>query len=233
MKKIQALVLIAAMLILMILPVQAADMAQKERMESAVYPILLPDGENVPLSAAYFEMRLGLESGEIAAITITSLPGQGRGRLMLDGVEVQVYDTLLRSELDRLCYVQGDEDTGAGWFSFIPLYSSDVMQGQRTRLCVTFQVMEQQNAQRPIVQDVFCVSQPRTSVAAALQNLRGEVVYTLSRKPMQGTVSFEDGRCVYTPKEGAKGSDSFELTALDEFGGVSAPIQVSVVIKSE
>lgn len=232
-KRIRAVILAAVLMMSMILPISAAEPAQQEQMESAVYPILLPAGENVPLSAAYFEMRLGLETGEIAAITITSLPSQGRGKLMLDGVEVQVYDTLLRSELDRLCYVQGDEDTGTGWFSFIPLYSSDVMQGQRTRLCVTFQVEEQQNAQRPIVQDVFCVTQPQTSVAAALQNLRGEVVYTLSRKPLQGTVSFEDGRCVYTPKEGAKGSDSFELTALDEFGGVSAPIQVSVVIKSE
>lgn len=53
----------------------------------------------VPLSAEYFEMRLGLEPGEIAAITITSLPQEGSGKLMLDGVEVQVHDTIFRSEL--------------------------------------------------------------------------------------------------------------------------------------
>ena len=61
--------------------------------------------------------------------------------------------------------------------------------------------------------------------------MQGEVVYTISRKPAKGTVSFADGRCVYTPQEGQTGSDSFVLTALDEQGRVSAPIRVSVAIQ--
>lgn len=204
-------------------------------LESRVYPILLPPGSNVPLSAEYFEMRLGLDPGEIAAITIVSLPQEGSGKLMLDGVEVQVYDTIFRSELDRLCYVQDDNALAAssGWFSFIPLCSSEILgEEPAERVCATFQLRESDFlAQRPVVQDVFCSTQGEQPVAAALSCLQGEVVYTVNRKPLKGTVHFEEGRCVYLPQEGASGADSFELVALDQEGGVSSPITVEVFIE--
>lgn len=121
----------------------AAQGEQRAALQSRVYPIQLPPGTNVPLSAEYFEMRLGLEPGEIAAITITSLPQEGSGKLMLDGVEVQVHDTIFRSELDRLCYVQDDNalSASAGWFSFIPLCSSEILgEEPAERVCATFQL---------------------------------------------------------------------------------------------
>ena len=190
----------------------------------------LPPGNSVTLSAEYLEMRLGLPAGEIVAITITSLPKQSGGRLMLDGVEVQMYDTILRSELDRLCYVQDDsaQQAGAGWFSFIPLCK------ESTKICATFQIGQQPDtAQRPLVQDVFCCTSGQTPVFTALSCLQGKVVYTVQRKPAKGSVCFADGKCVYTPNEGAQGTDRFVLTALDEQGGVSAPIEVQVMIRSE
>lgn len=180
-------------------------------------------------------MRLGLKPGEIAAITITSLPEEGSGKLMLDGVEVQIYDTIFRSELDRLCYVQDENALAAssGWFSFIPLCTSQIHGKEDVqKVCATFQIREQEDTEeRPIVQDVFCHTSAQTPVSAALSCMQGEVVYTISRKPAKGTLSFEDGRCVYTPQGGQTGSDSFVLTALDEQGRVSAPIRVSVAIQ--
>ena len=135
---------LAMLLLLGGTPVQAAGnttacKSQQSSMESRVCPLLLPPGNSVTLSAEYLEMRLGLPAGEIAAITITSLPKQSGGRLMLDGVEVQMYDTILRSELDRLCYVQDDsaQQAGAGWFSFIPLCK------ESTKICATFQIGQQ------------------------------------------------------------------------------------------
>lgn len=215
-------------------PVQAAGnngdcKSQQPSMESRVCPLLLPSGSSVTLSAEYLEMRLGLPAGEIAAITITSLPKQSGGRLMLDGVEVQMYDTILRSELDRLCYVQDDSalQAGAGWFSFIPLCK------ESKKICATFQIGRQENGERPLVQDVFCCTSGQTPVFAALSCLQGKVVYTVQRKPTKGSVRFADGKCIYTPHEGAQGSDRFVLTALDEQGGVSAPIEVQVMIRSE
>ena len=74
----KTIALMAACLFLMA-PVQAsaagetaAQGEQRAALQSRVYPIQLPPGTNVPLSAEYFEMRLGLEPGEIAAITITA-----------------------------------------------------------------------------------------------------------------------------------------------------------------
>lgn len=172
---------LAMLLLLGGTPVQAAGnttacKSQQSSMESRVCPLLLPPGNSVTLSAEYLEMRLGLPAGEIAAITITSLPKQSGGRLMLDGVEVQMYDTILRSELDRLCYVQDDsaQQAGAGWFSFIPLCK------ESTKICATFQIGQQlDTAQRPLVQDVFCCTSGQTPVFAALSCLQGKVVYTV------------------------------------------------------
>ena len=154
---------LAMLLLLGGTPVQAAGnttacKSQQSSMESRVCPLLLPPGNSVTLSAEYLEMRLGLPAGEIAAITITSLPKQSGGRLMLDGVEVQMYDTILRSELDRLCYVQDDsaQQAGAGWFSFIPLCK------ESTKICATFQIGQQlDTAQRPLVQVSFAAPADR------------------------------------------------------------------------
>ncbi len=130
MKKRKILAVLGAVLIAAAAPMVAeADRPSAPiQMESRVYPMVLPRGGTIPLSAEYFEMRLGLPAGEIAAITIVSLPVQGSGRLMLDGVEVQVHDTIFRSELDRLCYVQDEGALAAssGWFSFIPLCRSEL-----------------------------------------------------------------------------------------------------------
>lgn len=70
---------LAMLLLLGGTPVQAAENTtacknQQPSMESKVCPLLLPPGNSVTLSAEYLEMRLGLPAGEIAAITITSLP---------------------------------------------------------------------------------------------------------------------------------------------------------------
>ena len=105
---------------------------------------------------------------------------------------------------------------------------------ESTKICATFQIGQQlDTAQRPLVQDVFCCTSGQTPVFAALSCLQGKVVYTVQRKPAKGSVCFADGKCVYTPNEGTQGTDRFVLTALDEQGGVSAPIEVQVMIRSE
>lgn len=216
--------------------------AESCKPESRVYPIFIPKeavGKTIPLSAEYFEMRMGWNSGELAGITITSLPEESNGKLMLDGVEVQIYDTIFRSELDRLCYVQ-DEDTlqvSAGWFSFIPLCSSQTKKEQKLpRLCATFQIIPK-NTERPLVQDVFCKTVSDTKIQTALpcftSSEKKRIIYTLNQKPSKGSISLSGESCIYIPNEGAQGSDRFVLTALDEYGGISSPIQVRVIIEPE
>lgn len=241
-KRILSFLVAAAMLITANLSIDTTAFADAvnaaSKMESKVYPMMIPkeaSGKSIPLSAEYFEMRMGWKAGELAAVTITSLPKEGSGKLMLDGVEVEVYDTIFRSELDRLCYVQ-DEDAlqaSAGWFSFIPLCSTDIQQQKKEkRLCATFQVIPK-DSERPLVQDVFCRTLPDTQVYAALQCMsqpQRQVVYTINKKPQKGTVNFLKGRCIYTPNPKARGTDHFVLTALDNKGGISSPIQVNVAI---
>ena len=82
------------------------------------------------------------------------------------------------------------------------------------------------------MQDVFCLTEPKTPVSAALAPLEGRVVYTVSQKPLQGRVELTEGRCLYTPNEDASGTDRFVLVALDEQGRVSTPIRVEIAVRT-
>lgn len=63
-------------------------------MESRAYPLILPAGESVSLSAEYFEMRLGLKPGEIDLSLINGLSFA----MKKQGYEVDVSRTSLEAE---------------------------------------------------------------------------------------------------------------------------------------
>ena len=70
------------------------------------YQMSVAKGEVAELSARQLEIRLGLEEGELLGITITALPDNGS--LVLDGARISEFSQLTREELDRLCFVPGE-----------------------------------------------------------------------------------------------------------------------------
>lgn len=199
--------------------------AEPVRMKSCVYPIYLTEEtEMLPLSREYFEMRLGLAPGELLAITITSMPN--KSNLMLDGVEVEVYDTLLAGDTDRLSYYK---EEGEGWFSFIPICKGE--KDDSDKICATFTI-NQAEKPYPSIKEVFCQTLPERKIGTSFSQEEGErAVYTLLKKPLQGKVKCSGESCDYTPNSAAEGEDSFSLVALYQNGMVSAPIPVQVKIQ--
>ena len=205
---------------LLFIPCSAKEY-KPEKMISCIYPVSLPEGmETLPLSAEYICMRLETAPGELLAITVTSMPKDGE--LLLDGVQVELYDTILAGKLDRLSYRLNS--SGPNWFSFVP-----VCRGTQKRICVTFNISQEKREGIP-AKEVVCMTQPDTLVAAALPH-REDMVYITVKKPVQGRAACFEGRCIYIPNKKTEGKDSFVLAALSKDGRVSYPIEVTATIQ--
>lgn len=91
-------------------------------MESRVRDVSLLPENSVSLTAEVLEEQLGLESGDLLAVRILTLPEEGQ--LLAGGIAVERGETLLRRELEQLCYLSnGNEDD---WFTFIPVCSEEL-----------------------------------------------------------------------------------------------------------
>lgn len=203
------------------LPVQA------DGMTSQVCSVTIEQGRTAAFSAGYFEARLGLDPGEIDAVTITALPPSTKGRLILDGVEVGLYDTLLRSEFDRLCYAAAHETSGeAGWFSFVPMCSKSV--------CATVSLTPSSVRNIvPQVKNAVCRTAKNISVKSVLDvyDANGDAVtLQLTSRPQKGRVVLSGTSYTYQPYPGSTGKDSFSVVAADSRGGLSKEAVVSVEI---
>lgn len=198
---------------------------QSEKMSSQVCYLTTQKNKTTTFSASYFEKYLGLPDGDIRSITIMSLPTPEQGRLVLDGVEVSLYDVLLRSEVDRLCFAPR-ETASDGWFSFIPLCSKSV--------CTTVSMTASSEPnQSPILRNGLCQTAMGIPVRAMVQvsDRNGDAVtLQIAQKPQKGSVVLEGSRYTYTPYPGSSGKDSFTLTGIDKRGGISNEATISVMI---
>lgn len=57
-----------------------------------------------PITADCIEEALSLPSGSLDGITVASLPQSESGRLICEGIEVEVFDYITREELDWLVF---------------------------------------------------------------------------------------------------------------------------------
>lgn len=200
----------------------------KEEMTSKVCALTVEQGKTTTFSAEYFEKSLGLPSGDIRAITIASLPPKEQGKFFLDGVEVSLYDILLRSEVDRLCFAANQETTKS-WFSFIPMCSKDIC------ATISMNVSEGTN-QSPILRNGLCKTAMGIPVKSSVyveDNNGDKIALQVSEKPNKGQVTIDGCQYTYTPYQGYSGKDSFTITGIDNRGGVSNEATISVEIEKQ
>lgn len=201
---------------------------QQSGMRSVICPITVEKGKTTAFSAEYFEARLGLDFGDVDTIKITALPQQNKGRLVLDGVEVSLYDVLLRSELDRLCYVPATSGD-AGWFSFVPMCSQNI--------CATVQLNTSpvRNVV-PTLKNSLSNTAKTVSVQSALNvyDANGDdMTIHLTSRPQKGKVTIDGASYTYQPFPNSSGKDSFSIVAADSRGGISKEAIVTVQISAE
>lgn len=184
-------------------------------------------GSPTELSARELERRLGLELGELTAITLTKLPDGKEGKLLLDGKPVAEFQELSREQVDRLTYYAKDPQLPAS-FSFIPQCS------QALHVAVSIH-MQEKKVSPPTVKDSALSTMagiPAVKNIALSGGESEELSYYLASAPQKGTVVFSGGSYTYTPYQGAKGSDRFAFYGVDAWGNTTQDAAVSVWIDS-
>lgn len=177
------------------------------------------------LSARELERRLGLEDGELKAVTLTGLPAEEQGKLCLDGKPVKKFQELSRRQLDKLTYYAKEQEIPAS-FSFIPKCKKPL------HAAVSIAIQEEKEELPVLKGDSFSTMEGISAVRnIELSHAKGRrMTYSIASAPEKGTVSFSENSYVYTPYQGMNGSDSFTFYGVDEQGNTTQDAVVSIRI---
>lgn len=189
--------------------------------------ISVADGEVLEFSAGDLELRMGLAPDTLRGITVTALPPQHQGVLVLQGVEVDPYQFITRDELDELCFVPG----GGAVAASLTLLSQG-HDGVSTRLSIN--VLATGNAP-PSVEGASFNTMKNTSLSGYLQATDPDgdsLTIKVIRQPAKGAVTVSGQTFTYTPFQGLTGSDSFTFCAVDRFSNFSAEATVDIKIEN-
>ena len=187
------------------------------------YQMSVAKGEVAELSARQLEIRLGLEEGELLGITITALPDNGS--LVLDGARISEFSQLTREELDRLCFVPGENALRSG-FSFIPNCPS------RATATLSVHVADELPTP-PQAQDMLLHTWSDIGIqTASLFDAETQTASVhITRSPQNGVVKTDGQSFTYQPFTGLAGEDQFSYVLMDAYGNLSAEATVSVTIQ--
>ena len=187
------------------------------------YQMSVAKGEVAELSARQLEIRLGLEEGELLGITITALPDNGS--LVLDGARISEFSQLTREELDRLCFVPGENALRSG-FSFIPNCPS------RATATLSVHVADELPTP-PQAQDMLLHTWSDIGIqTASLFDAETQTASVhITRSPQKGVVKTDGQSFTYQPFTGLAGEDQFSYVLMDAYGNLSAEATVSVTIQ--
>lgn len=197
-------------------------------MPSAHYTcrISVPAGEILEFSARDLERRLGLRAPTLSGIMITTLPKEEQGLLVLDGVEVDAFDFIDRSCLDRLCFVP-NESAAAASMTFIP-QAADTVTAE-----LIINVLEKPD-QPPSIQDGVFYTIRNISISGqitAVDPEGDEIEIQLIKAPVNGTVRFDGISFFYTPYKNVSGKDRFTVCAVDSKNNFSQEAIVEINIE--
>lgn len=175
-----------------------------------------------------FDRPLGVN---LKSITITELPSQAVGRLMLDNLYVVKNQVIARDDFSMLKFVQTAEGASAV-FKFRPNNSTYEIE-------CSLQALSSVNL-CPVASNGDSVSAWTNMNISCFGTLAGydpegdKLKYEVVSYPEKGLITItnaETGDYRYTPYENAKGTDAFSYTVRDEFGNYSETCTVKIKIE--
>lgn len=175
------------------------------------------------LSPVDLEYRLGLAQGDLKGITITQLPAQGDGILMLSDIEVKEFDYIPREEIHSMYFVPIRDITQAS-FTFIPECTNPVV----TTLNMNF-AEEVQAA--PQVADLTFSTMSGALLSSAFDCYHedaSDLTIKITQQPTKGTVTVTGTTFSYEPFPGETGKDRFSYCAVDSQGNYSSDAVVNI-----
>lgn len=191
------------------------------------YFISVTRGEILLFQAADLERRMQMPHGTLNGVTVTALPDPLQGSLVLEGVALDPYQFLTRSELDELCFVP-HAYAACATVQLLP-------QGAEQTPCqLSISVLDQASVP-PVIQSTHVQTVagiPLKGTIDADYPQGGQLDMIVTQAPAKGMLSFEQTAFVYTPYPGQTGADSFHVYAVDRFGEYSNEIPVYIQIES-
>lgn len=192
---------------------------------AASFYITAQGGAPVSVSCAELELQLGMESGTLKGLTLTSLPGEGEGSLLLDGMPALLYEPISRERSQGLVMLPAAGAARVG-FSFLPQTPDSVP------ATVYVNIGQEENSP-PEAADLTLHTLREIAVTgfvSAWDADGDEMHLVITAKPAKGAVETDGLRLTYKPFAGSKGKDSLKLRACDARGAYSGEIQVDIAI---
>lgn len=161
-------------------------------------------------------------------ISLSSLPDESLGVLMIGDKNAEIGSSLSPSELETLSFRAGPEAGLAAMFE-VTAVSED---GSEKNVAVVVRVKEGINY-APIAENIELDTYKGASAGGIFRSFDTEgdkVTYTLKTQPRNGEVTVNGQNFIYTPADGKKGRDTFSYTATDSNGNESEEAEVLVRI---
>jgi len=166
----------------------------------------------------------------IVGICITSLPAVQTGTVLLGSRVLQPGDILTAQQLSQMTFapLRTEEDTQAV-VTYLPIYENRVAPAATMTISI-----RGKEDKAPVAQDSAVETYKNLPNQGKLNVSDPEgqaLTFTLVRQPRRGQVQLnEDGTFLYTPKKNKVGVDSFTFTAADPAGNVSREATVTIQI---
>lgn len=176
-----------------------------------------------------FDQGLGLN---VKSITVSALPSQDIGRLMLDNLYVVENQVIYRDDFSVLKFVHTSDTEYETIFKFKP-------NDAEYEIECSLKVLENVNLS-PIANNGELVSAWTNTDISCYGVLKGydpeidDLKYEIVSYPTKGLVQITNtntGDYIYTPYENAKGTDAFSYRVRDSFGNYSETCTVKMKIE--
>ncbi|MBQ8163719.1 MAG: S-layer homology domain-containing protein [Clostridia bacterium] len=176
-----------------------------------------------------FDDNIGLN---VSSITISTLPKEEDGRLMLENLYVVKNQVISREDFSSLRFVPKSSDEGVYTFKFYPNNSGYEIECE-------LKVISQVNL-APVGANGESISAWTSTNVSSYGSLAGydpegdELRFEIVSLPEKGLVEIlnsKTGDYRYTPYENKKGTDAFTYRVRDEYGNYSGETTVSVDIE--
>ncbi len=171
-----------------------------------------------------FDLSLGTK---VDKITILTLPDPAEGTLMLGNTPVAVNQSISRKNFGKLSFRPVNATAESEFYFTIGGGYSVVCSVLVLDRADHSPVMKENNVAVETMKGVSLYGS-----VSAVDPENGNLSYYVTKAPTRGSVKITDtsiGSFVYTPEKN-RGTDSFEISAVDEYGNWSAPAKIKVTV---
>lgn len=184
--------------------------------------------EAIYFSPADLEFKFGLQEGELAGITVLSLPKESEGTLLFDGEKVQPNDRLTRTQINDLSFVPA-KDAAQAAFTLLPEASDSV----KTTLSLNLY----ENDNLPPTAESGKIStfknMPVQGTVTVTDPENDQIMIKVIDGPEKGDIEFSGASFTYEPFYGMTGADELTFVCVDKQGNYSKKSTLSIDIEKE